>query len=431
VTVEIVGANPKRAELAQALDEIRRTPNPCPFWPGIVDFCQAFSKGLTNDREAALYPELKVLGFHLRRAAILELQRAFETLNSGDCILVPRGLVFHVPPANVDTIFIYSWLLAALTGNRNVIRLSSRESPQIAILLRLFAEAARTAAAEEVLATTLILRYGHDRDITAAISAEADVRVIWGGDRTVNEIRSVPLPPHAREVTFPDRYSMSAIEAEAYLETNDRERADIASRFFNDTYWFDQAGCSSPRLLIWIGTPEACAAASPPFVAALSERIAAREYHLPLGAYLKKLTFAYGAVAGGGIASYTEPANELSVLSLETMEDFTRDHPAGGLLFEWATASLEDLAPFVTRRDQTLTHFGFSTAELSDLTRAVNGRGLDRIVPIGEALDFNRYWDGCDLLQEMTRRVHVRGRTERHPRVTDACDTERPLQVAK
>ncbi|MFC6804089.1 acyl-CoA reductase [Deinococcus caeni] len=40
---------------------------------------------------------------------------------------MPRGLVFHVPPANVDTIFIYSWLMSVLAGNRNVIRLSSRE----------------------------------------------------------------------------------------------------------------------------------------------------------------------------------------------------------------------------------------------------------------------------------------------------------------
>jgi hypothetical protein len=28
-------------------------------------------------------------------------------------------------------------------------------------------------------------------------------------------------------------------------------------------------------------------------------------------------------------------------------------------------------------------------------------------VPVGRALDFHRFWDGHDLLQEFVRRVHV------------------------
>jgi len=37
----------------------------------------------------------------------------------------------------------------------------------------------------------------------------------------------------------------------------------------------------------------------------------------------------------------------------------------------------------------------------------LNGRGIDRIVPLGKALTFNRYWDGYDLLAEMIRHVYV------------------------
>ena len=36
-----------------------------------------------------------------------------------------------------------------------------------------------------------------------------------------------------------------------------------------------------------------------------------------------------------------------------------------------------------------------------------DGPGLDRLVPFGQALTFNRYWDGYDLLQEFTRRVYL------------------------
>ena len=31
------------------------------------------------------------------------------------------------------------------------------------------------------------------------------------------------------------------------------------------------------------------------------------------------------------------------------------------------------------------------------------------MVPIGEALTFNRYWDGLDLMREFLRTVYVQG----------------------
>jgi hypothetical protein len=67
-----------------------------------------------------------------------------------------------------------------------------------------------------------------------------------------------------------------------------------------------------------------------------------------------------------------------------------------------------DLAEHVTVRDQTLVHAGFENDELRALAENVNGRGLDRLVPIGQALAFDRVWDGIDLFEAFTRRVTVR-----------------------
>ena len=61
----------------------------------------------------------------------------------------------------------------------------------------------------------------------------------------------------------------------------------------------------------------------------------------------------------------------------------------------------------IKRKDQTLSHFGFDHEEVRALARALNGRGIDRIVPIGRALQFHRYWDGYDLLRSFTRTVYV------------------------
>ena len=159
---------------------------------------------------------------------------------------MPRGLVFHLPPSNVDTIFIYSWLLSALAGNANIVRMSERATGAALAVCRLFNQIAKDA--DPLIAhTTAILRYGHEREITAAISALSDVRVIWGGDATVNTIRTIPLPPHATELTFPDRYSLSVLDAAQYCELDQAERQSLATQFYNDMYWFDQMACSSPQ----------------------------------------------------------------------------------------------------------------------------------------------------------------------------------------
>ena len=69
--------------------------------------------------------------------------------------------------------------------------------------------------------------------------------------------------------------------------------------------------------------------------------------------------------------------------------------------------SLGDLAPIVVRRDQTVTHFGFVADELVTFARSLAGRGVDRIVPLGTALDFAAIWDGYDLMREFTRITSV------------------------
>jgi hypothetical protein len=66
-----------------------------------------------------------------------------------------------------------------------------------------------------------------------------------------------------------------------------------------------------------------------------------------------------------------------------------------------------DLLAFLTAEDQTASYYGIEIAEIHALARRLNGRGIDRFVPLGHALDFDRIWDGLDLLQEFSRRVKI------------------------
>jgi hypothetical protein len=247
-----------------------------PFSDELIGFCGGLSEAIFRDREAARFPELAALAFWMRKAALIRLSSDFRKTEAPDTFALPRGLVFHIPPGNVDTIFIYSWLLSALTGNRNVIRLSLRHTEQTEILLRIWREALSSAPA--LWSNTLILRYGHDEEITRALSMHCDMRVIWGGDETVSRIRAIPLPPLSREIAFPDRHSLAALKADRYLDLGNDEREALAAHFFNDAYWFDQMACSSPRMVVWAGEAEAVKCASELFWSAMTVCIERKEY---------------------------------------------------------------------------------------------------------------------------------------------------------
>jgi len=376
-----------------------------PFHESVVDASVDLSQRIFHDPEARAYPELLALAYWMRKAEMNRLTAQFRSLQLDHRVLTPRGLVFHLPPRNVDTIFVYSWLLAALTGNRSVVRLSPQRSESTSILLRLLRETL-AAAAEPARSGTTIVSYGHEEEPTEMLSALCDARVIWGGDQTVEIIRRSPLAPHAKEITFPDRYSLSAIRADAYAGLPEEKRDYLADQFFNDSYWFDQLACSSPRLVVWCGTGPETRSASADFFRRVAGCVERRRYVLPAAASMQKLVYACSAILNSTVEECRRYKG-LIVLTLASLAGFQRSHPGGGLFFEAHLESLLELTAFLGRRDQTLTWFGFTPEELHALVRSLNGRAIDRIVPIGQALQFHRFWDGYDLLQEFCRCVYI------------------------
>ena len=378
-----------------------------PFADDTMAFAIAYGRALAASEVARLHPEVRALAFWLREAPLRELQRAYDDGRPAEVVAAPRGTVFHIPPGNVDTVFVYSWLLAALVGNRNLVRLPTGGGAVVESL---------AAVADEVLAEerfagmrgrTRLVRYGHDAEVTAAISAVSDVRVLWGGDASVLALRSVPLPPHATELTFPDRFAFALLDVAA-VEALDEPALDrLADRFVTDSYWFDQVACSSPRLVVWHGGAEAAAAVSARFFPAVARAAERSGYRAPLSAVLGKFVHAAVAVIDEDVERVRLSGNEVFALTLPDADLFRREAPGGGLFYELTVADLEEVAAFAGRRDQTVTHFGFDVDALRALAEACNGRGIDRLVPVGQALALQRFWDGYDLLAGFTRLTHV------------------------
>lgn len=373
-----------------------------PFAAERVAFMADLSRSLR--RRARGIPEIEALAFWMRPAEIARLREQFDELGGGKILHMPRGTVFHIPPANVDTIFVYSLVLSMLTGNRNVVRLSSRSVEAAAPILETMREVVMDHP--DVADSLRILTYGHDDSTTAALTEACDVRVIWGGDGTITTMRRFPLPPHATELAFADRFSLAAIDAESYSRLPGDERSLLAERFVNDTYWFDQLGCSSARLIVWVGDGDH-RTLTEDFHIRVRERAEAKGYVVDTAAAIGKLGQSFRSMIDDRVAQYRWYSNTEVVLETEGFPRARGEFCGAGLFYEWMTGDLADLIPHIRREDQTLTVFGFEADALRTFATELRGRGIDRIVPFGQALQFNRIWDGYDLLQEFTRRVHL------------------------
>jgi hypothetical protein len=302
--------------------------------------------------------------------------------------------------------FAFSFVFGLLAGNANVVRVPSRPHPQTGILC----DALRAVLAEErfaeLRAMTTFVRYGHDDAITAAYSAASQARIIWGGDVTIQQVRRFPLPERGVDIAFADRTSFCLVDAPAVLALDDAGLERLAGHFYNDAYVMDQNACSSPHLVLWHGA--AAAAARTRFWDAVG-RVAEAKYGLSAMQAVDKLTHlcrdAVDQAEVSGLARWKNHVYRVELERLPASVDALRGQY--GYFYEHEVADLEEVAPIVSSRHQTLTYFGVDPQRLLDIVVSHRLTGIDRIVPIGRALDIGVIWDGYDIIASLSRIIHV------------------------
>ena len=396
-------------EIGSVLDALDDGPGLAePFADSTLAFFVDVGRRLSAHPSSAAMPDLRALAFWMRPAGLHALKEQFDSTLVPGTVRLPRGRVFHLPPANVDTIFMYSWLLATLCGNQGVVRLSAQRGAAATAVCDVMNDVLGAPGAGRHVPGVAVVTYGHEAAVTAAISARADVRVVWGGDATVARIREIPIPPRAVELTFADRYSLAAIDAHAYRRADPRRRSRLAEDFVGDTFQFDQAACSSPQLVVWRGSDEDVAEARDAFFSEVAAAAARRGYSVDASVASAQTLASAGLAIDRSVLGCRRFGRELLVVEIGGPDDIVRDTVGGGYLLSLRVAALDELVPYLTKADQTVTQFGFGEDELREFARRAGARGaIDRIVPIGQALAFDGVWDGYDLLGAFTRTVRV------------------------
>jgi len=347
-------------------------------------------------------PQITALGYWLRKAAVNRLSQSYLSQVPENQLLVARGVAFHLPPTNVDTLFVYSWALSMLAGNINVVRLPSDISPVTKWLIETLASTLEDAGE---LNRHFFCSYTERDVINKKLSAESDLRVIWGGDEKVKAVSRDPVRVDGLSIGFPHRTSLAVLKTAHYAASDDNARDAYVDSLYNDMYWFDQMGCGSPRTLIWIG--DAPGALSEDLYQRLDAKGAAKQYEVDTATVIAKMGYMNDLVAGNEADGGQYISNRLSILRAKPSKNRLRDAQGGGLLCELHAKEINDISGELNHQTQTITHAGFDKSELYEIAVAMSKVGGFRLVPIGQALNFDETWDGISLLTHMTRRITV------------------------
>ncbi len=375
-----------------------------PFDQEVCEFLETLSKEILRDAALKAYTDVVSFAFWIRKGNMQKQKELYEESNGLEKCRIGKGLIFHIAPSNVPINFAYSFVFGLLAGNSNIVRVSSKNFPQAALLCKKVQEVMNREEYASIKQSNAIIKYERNKEITDYFSSVCDIRVIWGGDLTIEDIRKSPMKARSKEIVFADRYSFGIICPDAILEMSEKERGHLAEQFYNDTYLMDQNACSTPHFILWKSDDaDKVKKAQQYFWSSVYET--AKKYDLAdikaSDKYTDLCLFAVRAEENCKVKRY---GNLLYVVDLEKIpEEMTNLRGRFGMFYQCRIENLREIRAGITEKVQTVAVVGVNKQEIWNFVMENHLTGIDRIVPFGSTLDIGLVWDGYDLVSEMSR----------------------------
>lgn len=366
-----------------------------------IDFLVALSKSILRSSSAKEFPDLITFGYYCRKSNLMKLKLAQETSDNVN-LRFGLGSCLHIAPSNIPMNFAFSFLMGFLAGNTNIVRIPTKQFEQLDVFLDLFLELCQTNKFKKVGLTNCFIRTNRDSSKLNQLVRNTDALVVWGGDDTVKLFRQLDKKPLCTEVYFPGRVSSLVIDCESLISLNDKEMGVFCKDFFNDTYLVDQNACSSPSIIYWYGSKKRQSEAKLKFTSQINKYLAT-SYELATVSKIDKLidviVFCNKTEASIKIEQTSGKLWFIDTNSLDII-------PKLGTFITKNITKLDDISKYIRKNEQTLLYFGLEPREL--LTILVEqGKLVDRIVPVGQALNIGMHWDGKNLIDTLSKKIEL------------------------
>ena len=374
-----------------------------PFSKLSLEFVEEFSNSLRKVKNVNQYPELIYLILWCAKGRLSKQSNYFKNKD----IRIGRGIVFHVCASNVPTNFIYSFLFGLLSGNSNIIKIPSKFTQEKKIIMKVINHIFKKSKYRKLKSSNLFIEYNNDMKITERISAMSDARVLWGSDNTINNLRKIKIQERCVDITFPDRYSICAINIDKISKLSKREIKIIAKKFYYDGYTMNQAACNSPHHIFWVGNKNKNIQNF--FWSELGKIVDNKFLFDNKHISDKYLNLIENIVMEKKVKKIKFIKNKLYVLNSESYNNNIENiRGKNGTFFEKNISDIKKLKNFITKKCQTLSYYGFTKGELERFLLNNNLQGIDRVVPIGNAIDIGLIWDGYDVVNTLSRVISIK-----------------------
>ncbi len=364
-----------------------------------LNFLNDLAKEIKEDKIARKFPDLIYLMFWCNK------QLKLINNKKKNFLVVGRGLVFHICPSNVPVNFVYSFIFGLLSGNSNVVKLPSENFKEKKIILKLLKKLLNKRIYKTLKNSNQFIEYSSNEEITKYLSSICDIRVIWGGDKTINEIRKNWIPERTIDITFADRYSFSIINISKLKKESEKNLNLLAKNFFNDTYIMNQQACNSPHFVFWLGKKDSkfqnkfwnllnCVVQNK---FKFDEVQAVEKYTNLLSNLIKYKNFSR--------VERSMNNNIFIVSSEKKINNIENIRGVSGTFFQKNINKISELKSYVSKKCQTISYYGVHKNEIRNLILNNNLFGIDRVVPIGSSLEIDLIWDGYDIVKTLSREV--------------------------
>ena len=396
------------ANLRQAVLDAEVSPNQ------VLAVFDSWAKSL-DARELDEIPGIVFLRIWLRRGtleSIITRELGPNSLDGGwndtgraKCKAFPIGIVGHWPAGNVEIQPLLSMTCALLGGNAALVRIPRNLTWLTQILMEKLVE----SDPGKVLTPRIFMAaFDHGRrDLHEAMAQVVDGAMIWGGQESVLQVRSLPFPHWARIAVFGPRISVAAMDAGAWCDRKEREA--WCTRLARDVWQFEQQACSSPQALF---LEKDSGRSTAEFVTVLQGAFEAENRAHP------RRTIAAGLTSAITLARASWMLNDTAHTAVFPKgPDWTLLSGAGTDLPQptqgktLTVLEVENLLDAIAKLDGNVQTLGLGVSDPDkerEVVEMAGRRGVDRIVKLGRMHVFVPPWDGVDLIRPMVRMVrHV------------------------
>ena len=310
---------------------------------------------------------------------------------------MPKGIIFIVASSNIELISLYNWGISFLCGNITIARISRRvQMKRINRILNIIKDVLKNDFND------VFFQDDECNNTTRAATSICDVRILWGSNKSIEEIKKEYASSMQEDIAFASRKSMTLINANALLGSTYSEKNMLIKNLWNDTLELSFNACSSPHKICIIGKQPEREKSFQELLDRLRDKCKKESILNGFITTNNLLETQLKAITTGNYKACHELRGKLINIApkIKEVENSVSVELIG-------VDTLDQMMVIMKRtQPQTLTYYGLGRKELKELVYKEDSYKPDRLEKVGNALNFDVIWDGINLFERLSKQVN-------------------------